>query len=59
MMQGRFNEAVKILMDVAKTNKSSLPPREELDALRDSFELEVSRKASMLRIEGKKKRKKV
>uniref|UniRef100_A0A0P4W8Z9 Major facilitator superfamily (MFS) profile domain-containing protein n=1 Tax=Scylla olivacea TaxID=85551 RepID=A0A0P4W8Z9_SCYOL len=40
MMQGRFEEAVKILKNIAKTNRSSMPPREELDALRDSFEFE-------------------
>ncbi|KAK8387397.1 hypothetical protein O3P69_018173 [Scylla paramamosain] len=40
MMQGRFEEAVKILKNIAKTNRSSMPPREELDALRESFEFE-------------------
>lgn len=40
MMQGRFEEAVKILKNVVKVNKTSMPPTEEMDALRESFQLE-------------------
>lgn len=40
MMQGRFDEAVKILKNVVKINKTSMPPTEEMNALRESFQLE-------------------
>ncbi|KAG0720831.1 Organic cation transporter protein [Chionoecetes opilio] len=40
MLQGRYEDALKILRQVAKTNGGSLPPKEELDVLCDSVEEE-------------------
>ncbi|KAG0720830.1 Organic cation transporter protein [Chionoecetes opilio] len=41
MLQGRYEDALKILRQVAKTNGGSLPPKEELDVLCDSVEEEI------------------
>lgn len=43
MMQGRHNEALKILKEVARVNGRSLPPQEELDALIGIMDKEVRR----------------
>lgn len=41
MIQGRHNEALKILKEVARVNGRSLPPQEELDALIGIMDKEV------------------
>ena len=38
---GRFEEALKILKDGAKTNGTTLPPDEEVIAMMESFKHEV------------------
>lgn len=43
MTQGRHNEALKILKEVARVNGRSLPPQEELDALIGIMDKEVRR----------------
>lgn len=43
---GRFEEALKILKDGAKTNGTTLPPDEEVIAMMESFKQEVRLEAT-------------